>query len=61
MIQVVVGIWTVVVFQTAGVRQRKAFGDTTQNRSPHIGRSVPVPVPAFPKQAESGMGTKKHD
>jgi hypothetical protein len=38
MIQVVVGIWTVVivVFQTAGVRQRNpAFGDTTQNRSPH--------------------------
>jgi hypothetical protein len=44
MIQVVVGIWTVVivVFQTAGVRQRNpAFGDTTQNRSPHsIGCSV---------------------
>jgi hypothetical protein len=38
MIQVVVGIWTVVVFQTAGVRQRNpAFGDTSQNGSPHIG------------------------
>jgi hypothetical protein len=32
---VVDGIWTVVVFQTAGVRQ-PAFGDTSQNRGPHI-------------------------
>lgn len=42
--QVVAGIWTVfVVFQTAGVRQRNsAFGDTSQNRSPHIGgRGLP--------------------
>jgi hypothetical protein len=66
MIPVVVGIWTVVVFQTAGgVRQRSpAFGDASQNRSPHIGGCsvpVPVPVPAFPKQAESRMSTKKHD